>query len=64
MKLRTAIIGMGKMGRIRKRELDAHPEFELIALCDLYENMTHEFPNLTFSVRWEDILSLALDGKE
>ena len=61
MKLRTAIIGMGKMGRIRKRELDAHPEFELIALCDLYENMTHEFPNLTFSVRWEDILSLALD---
>ena len=62
MKLRTAIIGMGKMGRIRKRELDAHPGFEVVGLCDLYENLADEFPHLTFCRQWEKMLRIDLDA--
>ena len=59
--LRTAIIGMGKMGRIRKHELDAHPGFEVVAVCDLYEDMADEFSGLLFFKQWKEILSLDLD---
>lgn len=62
MKLRTAIIGMGKMGRIRKRELDAHPGFEVVGLCDLYEDLADEFPHLTFCRQWEKMLRIDLDA--
>lgn len=55
-KLRTAIIGMGKMGRIRKREIDAHPGFELTGICDQNNEIAEEFSGLIFSSKWEDIL--------
>jgi predicted dehydrogenase len=56
-KLRTAIIGMGKMGRIRKREIDAHPGFEITAICDQNNEIAEEFSGLIFSSKWEDILA-------
>jgi predicted dehydrogenase len=62
MKLQTAIIGMGKMGRIRKRELDVHTGFNVVAVCDLYEDLSDEFSNYKFFRKWEDILSLDLDA--
>jgi len=61
MTLRTAIIGMGKMGRIRKRELEAHEGFELVALCDQSASVTAEFPGYALFTHWEEILSLDLD---
>jgi len=62
MKLRTAIIGMGKMGLIRKQVLDAHPGFDVVALCDINENVASAFPELHFSSKWKDILSYELDA--
>jgi len=56
MTLRAAIIGVGKMGRIRKRELDAHHGFEVICLCDKSKDIAGEFPNLKFYTDWADAL--------
>ncbi len=61
MELRTAIIGMGKMGRIRKHELDIHPGFKVIGVCDLYEDFSEEFSDCLFFTKWEDVFSLNLD---
>jgi len=62
MKLKTAIIGMGKMGRIRKRELDVHPGFDVVAFCDLFDDLADEFPGLRFYRQWDKILENALDA--
>ena len=32
--IKTAIIGYGYMGEIRHREIDAHPNLELVLVCD------------------------------
>ena len=48
MILKAAIVGMGKMGRIRKKVLDAHVGFEVIAICDQDEDLQKEFPDLLF----------------
>jgi len=61
MPLRTGIIGMGKMGRTRKLELDKHPGFEVIAVCDLIDDLAAEFPSLKFYSKWEEILKTDLD---
>ncbi len=61
MTFRTAIIGVGKMGRIRKRELDAHSGFDVICLCDRNKSIADEFPNLQFYTEWIDVLNLDLD---
>lgn len=61
MILRTAIIGMGKMGHIRKRVIDMHPGFRLVAVCDVDEAVRGEFPGLYFSSNWKDILEKELD---
>lgn len=36
--IKTAIIGLGKMGQIRLQTLLKHPEFEVVALCDIDKN--------------------------
>jgi len=56
MKLKTAIIGMGKMGRIRKAVLDAHPHFDVIAVCDMDQLIQNEFPGLRFFSSWEELI--------
>lgn len=58
---RVGIIGMGKMGRIRKRELDLHPNFEVVAVCDINNAVASEFPDLSFSNKWEDVLEENID---
>ncbi len=62
MKLRTAIIGFGKMGRIRKNQLDAHPEFEVSALCDAFMDEVPECPSIPFFKNWQDCLEMELDA--
>ena len=62
MTIQVAIIGMGKMGRIRKQVLDAHPGFKVVAFCDLNSELADEFPDLTFSINWEKILNCDLDA--
>jgi len=62
MKLKTAIIGMGKMGLIRKKVLETHPGFEIVAVCDNNEDLAKEYPNLIFSSDWQQILKLELDS--
>ncbi len=61
MILKAAIVGMGKMGRIRKKVLDAHSGFEVIAICDQDEGLQKEFHDLQFYTRWEDLLLSDLD---
>lgn len=61
MSFRVGIIGMGKMGRIRMREFDLHPEFEVTALCDIDESLSKKYPTLFFSSNWEDVISQDID---
>ena len=61
MILKAAIVGMGKMGRIRKEVLDAHSGFEVIAICDKDQGLKKEFHDLQFYTRWEDLLLSDLD---
>lgn len=61
MAYRVGIIGMGKMGRIRMRELDLHSEFEITAICDIDEKLSAAYPNLFFSTSWEDVIAQDID---
>jgi len=61
MSLKTAIVGMGKMGRIRKKVLDAHPGFEVTAICDKDGDLKKEFDQLEFYTSWEELILLDLD---
>lgn len=61
MALRTAVIGMGKMGHTRKRFLDAHPAFDVTTLCDVNEEVRDEFPEQTYYKEWQDALKEPLD---
>lgn len=62
MKLKTAIVGMGKMGRIRKNVLDRHPGFQVVAVSDINTGLADNFPELKFEDRWEEIFSYDLDA--
>lgn len=62
MTIRTAIIGMGKMGFIRKKELDNHIGFEVVAVCDINDSVRSQFPNLKFHNQWENILEEDIDA--
>ena len=54
--IRIAVIGMGKMGRIRKQTIDAHAGCEVCAICDVDSNVGREFPHLPFTTQWRDVL--------
>ncbi len=60
--LRTAIIGMGKMGKIRKIELDRHPGFEVVAICDIDPALAEQFPGIPFFTDWQTCLDQKLDA--
>lgn len=54
--LKAAIIGLGKMGRIRMDELKIHKGFDLLAVCDVTEGLSSEFPHLKVFNNWKDLL--------
>lgn len=62
MILKTAIIGMGKMGQLRKNIIDMHSGFELVAICDVNKAMGDKYPDLFFSDDWKEILEMELDA--
>jgi len=61
MNYRVGISGMGKMGRVRKREFELHPDFSVVALCDINEAVGSEFSDLFFSKSWDDVLEQEID---
>lgn len=61
MVLRTGIIGMGTMGRLRKRIADKHPDFQVVAICDINDHVAEEFPDVYFTNAWEELLKQDLD---
>lgn len=61
MVLKTGIIGMGTMGRVRKKVIDRHPGFQLVAISDINEQVAEEFPDLFFTNEWEELLEQDID---
>lgn len=61
MSFRTAIIGLGKMGRIRKDVLDQHTGFEVVLICDNRPEIANEFPDVNFVEQWQDVLEHDVD---
>ncbi len=55
-KITTVIIGMGKMGRIRYREMVIHGGFEVLGICDVNEDVAKEFPEVFFSTDWKEVI--------
>lgn len=55
--LKIAIIGMGKMGRIRKQTIDQHPGCEVCAICDTDPEVAREFPGIPFDTDWKATLA-------
>lgn len=62
MVIKTAIIGIGKMGQIRKQVIDSHPGFELCAVCDIDQNKAQQYPNLQFETDWQKTLQCKPDA--
>jgi len=60
--LNIAIIGMGKMGRIRKQTIDAHSGCKVCAICDFNEAVAQEFPEIPFDKDWQAILDRRPDA--
>lgn len=61
MKLKTAIIGMGKMGKIRYNELIENGCFDIVAICDVNTKLTQEYKNVKCFSDWHEALKEKLD---
>lgn len=61
MVLKAGIVGMGTMGRLRKRIADKHPNFQVVAISDINERVADEFPDLFFTSDWEELLKQDID---
>ncbi|MEO0336480.1 MAG: Gfo/Idh/MocA family oxidoreductase, partial [Pseudomonadota bacterium] len=60
-KLKAGIIGMGKMGRIRLKEMQGHNGFETVAITDIDPKVAKEFPSIKFCDDWKEVLDQSLD---
>lgn len=54
--LRVAIIGYGKVGRIRHRCVEAHPNLTLTAIGDLRPHAGEGLTDVFFSTDWREVL--------
>jgi predicted dehydrogenase len=54
--IKIAIIGMGKMGRIRKQTIDDHPGCEVCAMCDVNPEISSAYPGIPFETDWKATL--------
>ncbi|MCH8209352.1 MAG: Gfo/Idh/MocA family oxidoreductase [Nitrospinae bacterium] len=59
-KLQTAIIGYGKVGKIRRECIERHPDLELIAICDIDASLPPSNWSKVFR-DWREVLNLAPD---
>jgi predicted dehydrogenase len=55
-KIKTVIIGMGKMGQIRLKEMVLHGGFEVLGICDVDDKIKNEFPDYFFSKDWQEVI--------
>ncbi len=55
MKIRTVIVGMGKMGKLRYRVLNRHGGFEVVGICDPIEEAMEEFQERKYTV-WKECI--------
>lgn len=60
-KLRIGIIGFGKMGRIRKRTIDARDDAVAVAACDPFADMSDVTDMATYR-DWHELLEHDLDA--
>ena len=60
--LRVGIIGLGRMGEIRGREIKAHPLTELVIGADPDPANFRDFPGILHSVEYQDVVDADLDA--
>lgn len=61
MPLNTAVIGLGKMGRIRKTEIERHPGFDLRVVSDINEQCAPNGADIAYFQHWQEALKQDLD---
>lgn len=59
--LRVGVIGFGKIGQLRARLLDEHPDFEVCAVADLDPSKVQRAPGATFHDDYRQLLDEDLD---
>jgi predicted dehydrogenase len=60
--LKVGIIGLGRMGGIRFRELQKHPQAEVVCGADPDENLFAGYPGVRCSTKPEDVLNADIDA--
>lgn len=61
MRIKVGIIGMGRMGQIRKKVLDEHSGFEVVAVTDIDNSLKSEYPKL-FKENYKEVLNSGLNS--
>lgn len=59
--LKVGIVGLGKVGLKRVLHIEAHPELEIRAVCDLNSNQANTIPNAHFYSDYSELLQQDLD---
>jgi len=59
--LKVGIIGMGKMGEIRLKNAQAHPDIEVLSICDTDTDRAREFPGIRFYPDFRELIQDDLD---
>ncbi len=61
-RLKTGIIGLGKMGGIRAEVIQSHPALDLRAVCDVANGDGVGLPEVKFFSDYNDVLAQGLDA--
>lgn len=55
-RLNVGIVGLGKMGYVRADVIGKHPKLDLLAVCDVIESKSNDFPESEFFHDYNDLL--------
>lgn len=58
---RVAVIGLGKMGLVRIREIERHPRLRLTSVCDIREEKLERFSNYILGTEYRKIIDEKID---
>jgi len=61
-KIKVGIIGFGKVGKIRKRAIEANPDLSLECICDSVPSKQDDTINYKFFKNYKDLLKLDIDA--
>ena len=56
-KLRAAVIGYGRVGRVRRACIERHPALELAVVCDADAAQTAEVTGCPVYSDWRDVIA-------